>query len=280
MAKVTFLNAIYSGKLDGLVFSRNKKGYYVKSWSMPLNPRSDAQSLARAAFGSASSTWHSLTDLQKAAWNNFGTNFFKSKDDDQIHPVSGINAFIAQRMAANFYNTIKRAATFTFPAGLTATFGSFSPVLVSPVSRPGGTIKEAAGDPLPLSLTGASIIASSGAATATLSFGKSIAAAPLFVDPILGLSTGFALQISTPMTQTAQFVASPHRQSVAVIGPPTISTGWTSGDKITISAASTDSPKDNYKSWITQGQVVEMAVYLITSDGQTSKLGSKRITVG
>lgn len=279
MAKVIFINAILSGKLDGVIYSRNKAGYYVKGFSNPLNPRSTAQTSARSLFGNAASNWHSMTDLQKIAWASFGENFYKAKDDDNVSPVSGINAYIGTYYSANFYQSVKRSASITYPAAVTASFGSFSASLAAPSNRPAGVIKDSAGSPLPLYLSGGSLVASSGAVTAEFSFPSTQSAAPSFIDPTTSENVGFVLQISVPVLQASHFIASPHRQTVAVIGPPTITAGWSSANKITFACSSADLPLTKFKSWPTAGQIVELAAYLVTTGGQTAQLGTIKLVV-
>lgn len=279
MAKVTFLNAILSGKLGGSVYSRNKCGYYIKQWSNPLNPNTIAQQAARSYFGNAASNWHSMTDPQKQAWNTYGQNFFKAKDEDNPCPVTGINAYLGLYFSALFYESVKRTATFSTPAGVTASFGSFAASLSAPPNRPAGVIQDSLGNPLPISLTAASLTASSGAVSVEFTMPAPQITAPLFKDPVTSENVGFIVQISLPTRQISHYISSPHRQTVAVIGPPTISSGWTSTNKFTLQCSSPDLNITKFKNWPTANQVVEVSAYLCTTGGQTSQLGAQKIVV-
>lgn len=60
-----------SGKIFGLVASRNKGGAYFRHKSIPVNPRTDLQQASRGRFGAASISWRTLTDEQRGAWSTW-----------------------------------------------------------------------------------------------------------------------------------------------------------------------------------------------------------------
>lgn len=72
MAKVKFgaMMVDARGKLGGQVFSKNRGGAYIRTKVTPSNPNSLSQSGVRSIFGSISSGWSSLTDQERASWNN------------------------------------------------------------------------------------------------------------------------------------------------------------------------------------------------------------------
>lgn len=57
------------GKLGGHVFSKNAAGAIMRTKVTPSNPKTVAQSLARAMFASISQLWSALTQLQRDAWS-------------------------------------------------------------------------------------------------------------------------------------------------------------------------------------------------------------------
>lgn len=71
MAKIKFgmMMTDARGKLGGQVFSKNKGGAYVRTKVTPANPQTASQSGVRALFGTISSTWSTLTEAQRVAWN-------------------------------------------------------------------------------------------------------------------------------------------------------------------------------------------------------------------
>lgn len=71
MAKIKFgmMMTDARGKLGGQVFSKNRSGAYVRTKVTPVNPRTTFQQANRSLFGSISSVWRSLTDPQRASWD-------------------------------------------------------------------------------------------------------------------------------------------------------------------------------------------------------------------
>lgn len=57
-----------SGKIGGIVASRNAAGSYFRSRVKPTNPKTLAQSGARSQFATASKQWQNLTDSVRGAW--------------------------------------------------------------------------------------------------------------------------------------------------------------------------------------------------------------------
>lgn len=57
-----------SGKVGGVVFSRNRGGSVIRTFTVPANPKTAYQIEVRNALTSASVAWKSLTDAQRAAW--------------------------------------------------------------------------------------------------------------------------------------------------------------------------------------------------------------------
>ncbi len=70
MAKVKFSALISDmrNKLNGSVFSKNRAGSYLRNKVTPSNPSTPDQALVRSILGTNSSTWRTLTELQRDAW--------------------------------------------------------------------------------------------------------------------------------------------------------------------------------------------------------------------
>ena len=66
-----------SGSLGQFTYSRGRSGQYMRSRSLPTNPRTSTQVAARSALGTQSAAWRGLTDAQRAAWNAFAGSFTK-----------------------------------------------------------------------------------------------------------------------------------------------------------------------------------------------------------
>lgn len=75
LIKLTAIVDNISGKLNGTVFAKNKGGHYMRSKSMPSNPRSTFQTAVRARFGAIAQLWGALTQAQRNAWNAMASEF-------------------------------------------------------------------------------------------------------------------------------------------------------------------------------------------------------------
>lgn len=58
-----------SGSINGVVFSRNRGGAYIRNRSVPVNPSTDEQNRIRGIFGGNASTWKTLSEADRAAWS-------------------------------------------------------------------------------------------------------------------------------------------------------------------------------------------------------------------
>lgn len=83
-----------SGSIGGIVYSHNRGGMYTRGRSIPTNPNTTRQALARAAMNAAVQAWNALTDAQRAGWDNYAQNTpVTNKLGDSII-LSGQNQFI------------------------------------------------------------------------------------------------------------------------------------------------------------------------------------------
>lgn len=75
LIKLTAIVDNISGKLNGTVFSKNKGGHYMRSKSMPSNPKTSFQTAVRARFGAIAQLWGALTEAQRDAWRAMASEF-------------------------------------------------------------------------------------------------------------------------------------------------------------------------------------------------------------
>lgn len=75
LIKLTAIVDNISGKLNGTVFSKNKGGHYMRSKSMPSNPKTSFQSAVRARFGAIAQLWGALTEAQRNAWRAMASEY-------------------------------------------------------------------------------------------------------------------------------------------------------------------------------------------------------------
>lgn len=84
-----------SGSIGDNTFSHNRGGAYVRRRAVPVNPTTAKQTAARAALGTISSRWNTLTDAQRANWAAWASlNPFLSPLGD-TRQVTGIAAYVA-----------------------------------------------------------------------------------------------------------------------------------------------------------------------------------------
>jgi len=100
-----------SGKMGGMVFSRNKSGQYIRKYAIPVNPNTGAQLTARASFAGAVGSFHSLTPAEKTLWQNFAQTAFNPKQGINTGQFSGINAYTAYNQAVIHSNKFKTSPT-------------------------------------------------------------------------------------------------------------------------------------------------------------------------
>lgn len=59
------------GKINGLIFSANGAGPFVRGWSRSSNPRSPAQAEVRNRLASFSTAWADLTAAERDDWDDY-----------------------------------------------------------------------------------------------------------------------------------------------------------------------------------------------------------------
>lgn len=106
-----------SGSVGGTTFSHSKGGMYMRARSMPVNPNTALQGLARAALTGAVTNWTSvLTPTQRAQWELYAANVpVTNKLGDSVN-LSGQNMYVRTQQVMQ--NAIAR--------GIGSTTGPFS----------------------------------------------------------------------------------------------------------------------------------------------------------
>ncbi len=85
-----------SGKAGSAVFVRTKNGVYLRSRTVPKNPKSASQSAVRSHFGKAVSVWRGLTPAQANAWRSYAQKIVRvDTADGTSRTLSGYTAFMA-----------------------------------------------------------------------------------------------------------------------------------------------------------------------------------------
>lgn len=93
-----FTSPVYSqasGAVAGLVYSHNRGGMYTRARTTPTNPNSPEQAAVRAALGYLVNRWISvLTDVQRAAWDNYAAQVTYSGPLGEFRAATGQQNFI------------------------------------------------------------------------------------------------------------------------------------------------------------------------------------------
>lgn len=273
-----------SGKLGGNVFARNKAGAYIRQYVVPVNPNTAAQVNARNSFGSASSSYHSLTDLQKSQWQNFAQNIYLPKFGANTGQFSGFNAFTslrnvvtnAQRLLADPFTLAINNLPVTPDSIL-----NFEPVSTPPAQTIQANIAAAAGAPITLYLTNASL-STAGNITFNLNLGGSISPVGGNIDPNFtdgaGHQIGFGVYLSNPVQQENMFIANPEIIAAGYI-PPIILDGPDAAAVTSLSYSFSVINPAEYQSFYNSGDYVRISVYSVSTNGQTIRIGSKTVQV-
>lgn len=279
MARAEFINSILSGKLGGSVFSRNKAGYYVRRWANPTNPQTAGQMRARATLASVASSWHSLTDSAKGAWNSYAVTDFKAKFGNKPGVTySGFNAFVSNTNVQK--NMLDIGVSPIMQVGITATFESLTPTYNAPGGPMSAQIKDDNGANLGLMLQQASLDIASSSMDLIFVFDRPIGGTgpsevlPVFEDAIGGSKVGIAITGSLPGVQENQAIPNP---DFIVLGATSIFdevTAWLNPASLVFEMALNTQPSENFKMWYQANDKVEFRAYLFNVKGQTQFIGS------
>lgn len=89
-----------SGKLGGLVGSRNRFGMYFRGHSVPINPSTVKQNLIRNMFSMFVAAWkRTLTAAERLAWKVYSDNVMITDSLGAARKITGQNWFISSNVA-------------------------------------------------------------------------------------------------------------------------------------------------------------------------------------
>lgn len=87
------------GSIAGNTFSRNRYGAYARARTKPVNPNTGRQQTVRAAMAFLTDRWaQTLTALQRAAWNLYGSNVVMTNKLGESINLSGFNHYVRSNM--------------------------------------------------------------------------------------------------------------------------------------------------------------------------------------
>ena len=95
MAKFTPIAGQITGRVGGVVYSKNKYGHYVRAFRAPRQPGSTPQMQVRAHFLNASTSWRALSEADRAAWNAYGRETRRRLPGGETGSVTGLASFVS-----------------------------------------------------------------------------------------------------------------------------------------------------------------------------------------
>ena len=114
MAKFVPIQGQLLGRLEGVVYSKNKYGFYVRGFRAPRQPGSTSQMQVRSYFQNAATSWRGLSETQRDAWNAYAANTSRRLPGGENGNVSGSATYLSVYTVARL-------------AGITGAIGTPSP---------------------------------------------------------------------------------------------------------------------------------------------------------
>lgn len=146
MKIIPALTGPMSGKLGGMVASRNRGGQYFRRKAVPVNPDSNLQTAVRSNFATLISQWNNLlTPAERDSWIQWAANTPRIDSLGQTHILTGQNAFVGSnslRLQAGL--TLVREITGPYNRGETVASASGDFINGPPVGIDLNTIFSAA----------------------------------------------------------------------------------------------------------------------------------------
>jgi len=274
-----------SGKVGSLVFSRNRRGNYVKSLVRPIDPCTLAQLNSRINFGTSANSYHSLDGATKSLWQNFATNTFLPKHGI-LGVSSGINAY------TSLLNTVKNTTENpgvswlddATPMPMTA--GNFDFSSVPPVHQLQSTIKSSTDSIYMLNF--ASIAISNvviGPYAFSADYVLEFNVAPIspvpggnFTGTVDGVGNefGFNLYMSNGMAQDHMYVSNAEITLVSSIPSIESVTTASSMPQTLTCSFSKDVLALDRKSLPQIGQTVQFSLYAVSKTGMLLRIGTQK----
>jgi len=94
-----------SGRVGGIVFSRNRGGDYVRNGPSPVNPQTSYQVAVRNAMSLASTRWNDMAATARAAWTAWAQNNPVQNRIGETIRLQGNAAFVSLNSRLAFLGT-------------------------------------------------------------------------------------------------------------------------------------------------------------------------------
>lgn len=100
--------------------SHNRNGSYLRTRTIPVNPRTSLQSDRRASFAGFAQGWRGLTDAQRAAWTALGTVMVRNDSLGVPYTLTGLQAYESVNKTLDIISQtpVTTPPTYTQPAAI------------------------------------------------------------------------------------------------------------------------------------------------------------------
>lgn len=124
MAK--FKSIVYAeirGKVNGLVYSRNRFAAYARNKTSPVQPRTPSVMLRRQVLTNLAREWRELSDTDRAEWIQFASQLQRTNTLGDVIQLTGLQVFILYNATRALFGLNKTTApppTVEQPPALTS----------------------------------------------------------------------------------------------------------------------------------------------------------------
>jgi hypothetical protein len=274
----------FRGKVGGVVGSRNKSGSYVRTRVKPTNPKSPAQTQARANLRSAAMGWKTLTQVIRQNWEIFAKAGFNSLKKVNRGQYSGNQVFTALQAsmsgANNVYNLASLAVFASTPVVASLTKTPISVTNVAPLSTVQPNVKDTVAGALPLNLQGVYLTSANILAfDIRLSDVGGVAPVAPKMQDANGNYYGYVVYFSEGLTFVGKRCGTPFRSQACFTGifPATqLGAGAVPGFRITTDITSNVA---KWKQAPALGQIFQATVVCVGANGTAAIVGKSFVTV-
>lgn len=281
MAEVTSnLLGQLSGRIGGLVFSKNGSGSYVKEYVVGSDAKSLQQIQSRNRFSVMASHWRLLTQSQKNSWKVYANTLFVAKHPKPSAVYSGYEAFVS-------LNTILATCFSSNYDGLlidpacTVLYDLFPSVNYDPPSSAfSSQIQSNSGSAIQLILNTASFDSSTRVCTFNLLMCPGMQADPiLFKTPLSNVPVGYACYFSMPFSGGRTTVNSKEAYLIGTVLHPNITSGWVTSSSLTFSWIIPSDYFSRLKYSFLPTHHIFFTVYAIGLTGESKMIGRLLVTI-
>ena len=269
-----------TGKVGGIVFTRNKAGKVIRSYVKPTDAKTSQQLAVRGRLAASASTYHGLTTAQLSTWANYASTIYTPKHAKNTVAFSGFNAFVGVNQIAACQ--AKAAATFAFttPAATITQLNSPSSILTPAGSSFNSTITKSDSTAIGQSLTSIAYVAATRIATITVALSQITGATAPTFSPVGGTGhCGYALYFSTPLGTSAVRAANNEAYLMAATTTISVTAGWTTTSSIVMTVTVSSGYLAQLKASFNAGQRVIATLYSVNDLGQMARIGNTIVTI-